>query len=648
MLSLVKKDFFIILIITIIGALLRFYFLSHPDFVLDSDEAIVGLMAKHINEGKGIPAFYYGQHYMGAFEPILVALSFKLFGIGQFGLKFIPFLFSVFLIPLMYIAGLQLGSVLIARVSSLIMAIPPAALLIWSLKARGGFVELIAIGLLSFIFIIRFYKTHKLIYLLITSFLIGFGWWTNNQIIYFILPIGLLTLIYSIFKKEAKLKSFVRNLFGSIVFFLIGSLPYWVYNIKNEFKSFELFAGSEEKIEYSKHLNGFLTEAVPILIGARRFWSFDDLFSNSFLIVSILYIFLFLCFICYLICNLFKDRNLKYNFLYLILLFTVPFVFIISHFGYLSFAPRYLLPIYPAIFIVLSIGLVFIRKINTKIFNITLSLVLAINLLSLFYKGPAIPKEPFVAYGDRVSKDQTELINWLNNNDFKLVKTNYWIGYRLAFETNEEVKFLIIDEPNTPRILDYEIVKENKYQEVPLVLVKSQANVINQVFKEQGLDYKTIELSGYTVFYDILPINSNLREVDKDNLIIETNFNSEKSKFVLDDNIKTRWGSGSPQNEEMFFNIKFKDAKKIKAIEYQLGGWSNDFPRNLEFLLFKNGDLVKKLTDSKSYEYFKYSLKFQNSLMFYLEDLLVDEIKLLQVGTDPFFDWSIAEINIYE
>src|SRR5215210_2788590 len=53
----------------------------------DSDQAVVGLMAKHLAEGRAFPLFYYGQHYMLAVEPWLAAPLFKVFGASVATLK---------------------------------------------------------------------------------------------------------------------------------------------------------------------------------------------------------------------------------------------------------------------------------------------------------------------------------------------------------------------------------------------------------------------------------------------------------------------------------------------------------------------------------------------------------------------------------
>ena len=54
----------------------------------DSDQAIVGLMAKNLAEGRAFPLFFYGQHYMLAVEAWLAAPVFRLAGASVVTLKF--------------------------------------------------------------------------------------------------------------------------------------------------------------------------------------------------------------------------------------------------------------------------------------------------------------------------------------------------------------------------------------------------------------------------------------------------------------------------------------------------------------------------------------------------------------------------------
>ena len=53
----------------------------------DSDQAIIGLMAKHLIEGRAFPVFYYGQNYMLGVEAYLAAPVFLLAGVSVTTLK---------------------------------------------------------------------------------------------------------------------------------------------------------------------------------------------------------------------------------------------------------------------------------------------------------------------------------------------------------------------------------------------------------------------------------------------------------------------------------------------------------------------------------------------------------------------------------
>src|SRR5262245_9052612 len=57
----------------------------------DSDQAIVGLMAKHLSEGRAFPLFMYGSNYVLAIEAWMAAAVFLVAGVSVAALK-IPLL----------------------------------------------------------------------------------------------------------------------------------------------------------------------------------------------------------------------------------------------------------------------------------------------------------------------------------------------------------------------------------------------------------------------------------------------------------------------------------------------------------------------------------------------------------------------------
>src|SRR6058998_3942543 len=67
----------------------RFAILLTSQTHVHSDEAIIGLMGKHILEGRYFPFYMYGQPYNAgaAWEAYLAAIAFALFGVGVISLK---------------------------------------------------------------------------------------------------------------------------------------------------------------------------------------------------------------------------------------------------------------------------------------------------------------------------------------------------------------------------------------------------------------------------------------------------------------------------------------------------------------------------------------------------------------------------------
>ena len=69
----IQKHFLAIVSVLLLFVLIRIIFLIVGGQAIDADEAIVGLMARHILNGEHT-AFYYGQHYGHCGLPVKVNL----------------------------------------------------------------------------------------------------------------------------------------------------------------------------------------------------------------------------------------------------------------------------------------------------------------------------------------------------------------------------------------------------------------------------------------------------------------------------------------------------------------------------------------------------------------------------------------------
>src|SRR5437764_15006037 len=75
--------------VLVLIAAARFAILLTSQTHVHSDEAIIGLMGKHILEGRYFPFYMYGQPYNAgaAWEAYLAAIAFALFGVSVIALK---------------------------------------------------------------------------------------------------------------------------------------------------------------------------------------------------------------------------------------------------------------------------------------------------------------------------------------------------------------------------------------------------------------------------------------------------------------------------------------------------------------------------------------------------------------------------------
>ena len=138
-----KRERLWVLIVGVVVVTLRSGVFVFFDAIFDSDQAIVGLMAKHIGEGRALPVFTYGQDYQLAIEAWLAAPLFWLFGPSVLALK-LPLLFINIAIVWLLLGLLErelgLRPMLALVVASPFIVVPPGTA-IYFLEASGGQVE---------------------------------------------------------------------------------------------------------------------------------------------------------------------------------------------------------------------------------------------------------------------------------------------------------------------------------------------------------------------------------------------------------------------------------------------------------------------------------------------------------------------------
>lgn len=120
-----------------------YVFAAYEHAFFDSDQAIVGLMAKHLAEGRAIPLFFYGQSYMLAVEAWLAAPLFVLAPATVATLRASLILTNMAAAALIIYGLYRWASVrpLLGLVASLFFVFPPPATASYLVEAQGGSIE---------------------------------------------------------------------------------------------------------------------------------------------------------------------------------------------------------------------------------------------------------------------------------------------------------------------------------------------------------------------------------------------------------------------------------------------------------------------------------------------------------------------------
>jgi len=127
--------------------------------------------------------------------------------------------------------------------------------------------------------------------------------------------------------------------------------------------------------------------------------------------------------------------------------------------------------------------------------------------------------------------------------------------------------------------------------------------------------------------------------VDLSNAIITAADKNDTLANIFDNDLTTRWGSGRPQSPDMFVQIKFPSPITFSAISLEQGLWSHDIPRKLSITLAER-DKECLLFDSVLKN------RLLNTFNLFSKPLQTSVITLRLLGTDPVFDWSIAEVRV--
>jgi hypothetical protein len=222
------RPFLLILAAT---AIVRFAILFLSQTHLTSDEAIIGLMGKHISEGRYFPFYFYGIAYNAscAWEAYLAVIPFWLLGVGVIVLKIPTVLLSLLCLALFYVMTTRLYSIRVATLSSLVFALWPG-LLKWHFQPRGyAFYFLLIPALVILFLVVEKQKVPRGRDVFFFGLLCGIGFWGMELLLISIVALWLLLFL--------RRKFSVNGLAAGIGGFVIGYAPAICWNFTHKFSN---------------------------------------------------------------------------------------------------------------------------------------------------------------------------------------------------------------------------------------------------------------------------------------------------------------------------------------------------------------------------------------------------------------------------
>src|SRR5579859_5871029 len=183
-----------------IGLALRLAIIASPLGEIDGDEAVVGLMARHIAFLGERPVFYWGQPYLGSLEAFSAAPFFAVFDSSTLLLKLVPTAYSLGFLGLSALLARRLFGMGPALATAAYLAVPPSMWAVWSTKARGGYAELLFLGQALLLVTLALGQSRSRKLALLWGLLAGLAFWTHLLGVVYLVPAA----IFLAFGRRAK------------------------------------------------------------------------------------------------------------------------------------------------------------------------------------------------------------------------------------------------------------------------------------------------------------------------------------------------------------------------------------------------------------------------------------------------------------
>jgi len=463
----------------IAGVALRAFILTHSHGTADADEAVSGLITRHfVSHPTSLPVFMWGTNYAGTLEPALTAIAFAVFGSSILALKLTIVVLHVGACLLLWRVGRRLVDERAGVLAACALWVWPGVSVWWSTKARDYEVLLVC-GLLTLLLALRVIEDPKRRRdWLGLGAAVGVGWWTNPQIAFLAVPAALWILMGN--------RRALRYAPNAVPGFVVGAAPWIIWNLRNGWGSFvSQFPNNEG---YLDHLRRFWGEGLPVLLGLRT------PFYLRYAVPRWHALFLALALAAGLSLVLIKRPGARYL---AVALVAYPMVHALLPVANFTGEARYLYLYTPILALVVA------RAVRHP-----LAIAGAFGVMLAFTVGTlttiTLPMSAGSVYERAIPAKLAPVIKALEAEKIDTVMSDYWIAYRLTFESRERIVGAGVPANRYQPYLDY---FRSSRRSAWLFIDGAKAD---QNFKASmvyiGVPYRTVQAGGFAVHIPVRPV----------------------------------------------------------------------------------------------------------------------------------------------
>jgi 4-amino-4-deoxy-L-arabinose transferase-like glycosyltransferase len=167
-----------------------------------------------------------------------------------------------------------------------------------------------------------------------------------------------------------------------------------------------------------------------------------------------------------------------------------------------------------------------------------------------------------------------------------------------------------------------------------------------------GASFERRDLAGVVLLSDVRPKQApQARPLSPEKWTLHANVGAGGESRAVDGRLDTRWGSGSPQRPGMAFTVGFPQPVDVSWVRIRMGNFKKDGAQALAVETSADGERWDRLDVPLAMGGIVWSegvpeTSFDGDLDLWVDRAGVRSIRLVNLGTHPRYDWSIAELTI--